>query len=217
MTHTDPLTPNLCTVETEVMREHALRALRENDVGAFLITVSSDARLALVCDNMHLLRQRGLYEEALLMAYSGCRVNHRNWSASVLQYLFGFADRDKLREVGDPLPGAGPFTIYRGVSGVGAARRLRGLSWTGSLDIACWFACRFPLGTPAVVTATIDAADVYACITDRDEDEFVCRPAKVKRMKLSGEEIKAGAARYYELKQKRQTEEIDAMMAKHAT
>lgn len=103
--------------------------------------------------------------------------------------MFALADRDLLLSAGDPLPGPGPFTIFRGVSGRTQARRIRGLSWTGSLERAQWFADRgeyFGLADPAVFQVTIDADSVLAYSDERNEQEFIvmlpdsAKPVRVK-------------------------------------
>jgi len=48
-------------------------------------------------------------------------------------YEFFQADRARLRALGDALPGPGPFTLFRGVAGRGAKRRVRGLSWINAM------------------------------------------------------------------------------------
>ena len=89
------------------------------------------------------------------------------------------ADSERLRACGDPLPGHGPFTIFRGVAGRGSARRVRGLSWTGSQERAEWFAQRLAriLPNPAVFKVTVSEADVIAYVHSgkqgRGEEEFI--------------------------------------------
>lgn len=93
---------------------------------------------------------------------------------SELQELFGSANREALRAAGDPLPGPGPFTVYRGVSGEEhEERRVRGLSWTTSIDRAREFAKRFDGPDPAVYEAVIEARHVLAYIDWNDEEEFI--------------------------------------------
>jgi hypothetical protein len=60
------------------------------------------------------------------------------------------------RTTGDLLPGTGPFTVFRGVSGRGRARRIRGLPWTSSLSQAAWFAARGTGIDPAVYRTMLD-------------------------------------------------------------
>ncbi len=107
--------------------------------------------------------------------------------------MLDLADRKKLRNAGDALPGNGPFTLYRGVAGVGRARHVRGLSWTASLPDAKWFATRYALGfqspfacleNPAVYRVVVPADDVLAYLTDREEQEFIVLLPTSKRPKL---------------------------------
>jgi len=71
----------------------------------------------------------------------------------------------------------GPVTIYRGTSGLGQAAAAKGLSWSTSYNVACWFACRW-LGLrtdPLVVQATVDASDLIYWSNGRNEQEVIPR------------------------------------------
>ena len=74
--------------------------------------------MVLVIDNQVALKDRGIYEEALVMAFTGARMNHSQLPEGVLSFLFEQADKSKLRAAGDANPNE-PTTIYRGVSGHG--------------------------------------------------------------------------------------------------
>jgi hypothetical protein len=166
-----------------VFREKALAALDAGDVIGFLICADNQQGLGLVFYNSHLLKSRGLYEEALLGAWTGCRVNNLHYLRDVLQRMWERADREVLRRLAPP-PGPGPFTLYRGIAGNGKTRRIRGLSWTADRKEAQWFAQRFPcLAKPRVYTITIGAESVYAHIKDRNEAEFVVRVPPDTRLK----------------------------------
>jgi hypothetical protein len=72
-------------------------------------------------------------------------------------------------------PFDGTQTIYRGVAGVDFKTACRGLSWTTSRDIACWFALRGSYGErePIVVTAQVDASDIIYFDDERNESEVL--------------------------------------------
>jgi hypothetical protein len=58
-------------------------------------------------------------------------------------------------------PFSGPLTIFRGASGMTLTKASKGLSWTVSRDMACFFACRFTdTLIPIVLKARIDASDI---------------------------------------------------------
>jgi hypothetical protein len=155
--------------------EEAKSAWTENDILRILCYMSNERCLGFVLDNRPLLRERGLYEKALVYSYVGTRTNYSRWSPDLIKFLFSMADRRRLIEAGDPLPGNGPFTVYRGVSGRGAARRVRGISWTGSFERAVWFAKRFSdLEKPAVFRAVVDKSLIFGYSNDRQESEFLC-------------------------------------------
>ena len=104
-------------------------------------------------------------------------------------FVLALLDRGRLRAAGDPVP-EGRITLYRGVSGRGRARRVRGISWTGTLDCARWFAGRGgAIGNqadPAVYRLELDADEVLAHLTNRSEDEYLValtrhhRPARLE-------------------------------------
>jgi hypothetical protein len=128
-----------------------------------------------VAQHVSLLRDLGIFEKALLFAFKENRINNANNYKTLLP-LFETADPKMLRAAGQRLPGRGPFTLYRGVSGRGYARHARGFSWTGSLDRAGWFAyCdkAYGLEDPAVYRAVVPARFVLAYL--KDEDEYVVR------------------------------------------
>ncbi len=99
--------------------------------------------------------------------------------------------RDRISQAaGDPLPRRGPYTIYRGVSGRGSARYVKGISWTANLDRERWFASLFDyLGDPAVFRVTVDETDILGYYNGRNEEEFLvmlpprARPKRLKMLK----------------------------------
>lgn len=184
----DPIPSNL--------RGSALAALAAGDVVDFLVKAGNTYSLKLVYRNIEELRARGLYETALLRAFVTTRTNNHGWPISALRLLFDVADRGRLRSAGDRLPGPGPFTLYRGVAGHGRARRVRGLSWTASLERARFFAHRFDgyLAAPAVFSVTVQEHDVLAYSNDRTEQEFIVMlppSARLVRVELPGEQTDA--------------------------
>jgi hypothetical protein len=179
------------------LRDKAVAELAAGEVESFLFYARNQDRLDLVLQNCAVLEARGLYERALVDAFSGTEVATHQYPLSLLHCLFEIADRERLRAAGEPLPGAGPFTVYRGVAGHGRARRVRGLSWTASLERAKWFANRWFSGglglvDPAVFCLSIAAEDVLFYINNRQEEEFVIRvppgtqPTRVWRLPADG-------------------------------
>lgn len=168
------------------LRDVAMADLDAGDVELFLFRANNEASLSLVYRNQAALRARGLYERALLNAFVATRTNNRRWPLDTLASLFVVADVERLRAAGDPLPGPGPFTVYRGVAGRGRARRVRGISWTLSLEKARWFANRFGYSDPAVFQVTINMESVLAYINTRGEQELiVLLPASVTTRRSS--------------------------------
>jgi len=178
----------------------AVRYFDEGDAEGLLAPMVSAARLTFVFNNRYALRGRGIYAKALLFAMTSMNTSH--WERRTIDHLLNdIVDRDELRKAGDELPGSGPFTVYRGVSGRGRNRRVRGLSWTDSLDIACYFASvrydHLPVGS--VYSATVGTDEVYAYLNEnegRGEQEFIARPIAYRRMALQNREILERGYRY---------------------
>jgi hypothetical protein len=160
-----------------LMHEDAIESFMNSDPEGFVYSaINNQHYLALVAVNAAALKRQGIYEKALLRAFTGCRINNRHFTEARLQRLFELADRRELRSAGEPLPHAGPFVIYRGIAGNGRARRPHGFCWTSSLGVACGFALRFSLPNPTVLTATVDESEVLAYVTSRAEEEFIVQP-----------------------------------------
>jgi hypothetical protein len=133
-------------------------------------------RLNLIEMNSDLLRSLGIFEEALLHAYTRSDRSTKHRTHQELLNLFALANRQRLRALGDPLPHAGPYTLYRGVAGRGVQRWTRGLSWTGSREAAVFFARRaagFGLICPAILTCCVPIEAVLFYTNQHDEDEYV--------------------------------------------
>lgn len=170
-----------------MFHDRAQEALDARDVVGLLVLASNDYSLQIVYGNVLALRKRGMLEAAFIHAVTGCRVNNHH-EYRLIRSLLSIVDRERLRSAGTPLPGAGPFTLYRGAAGVGAARRVRGYSWTSDLERARWFADRFAghLAQPAVYRTVVPAELVLFHSQDREESEFfVDLPVRhpVKRLK----------------------------------
>jgi hypothetical protein len=170
----------------ECMREAAAAAFADGDVARMLCTMSNTDCLPFVSVNMFALQAAGIYEAALIDAYNRTRTNLAKWKLETLEIMFRFADRDKLRAAGDPLPPGERFTLYRGVAGKGVRRRESGMSWTLDLAVATWFARRYSseLHDPAVYETTVAASQVYCYINAREEQEFILRARKWRRLDI---------------------------------
>ncbi|MDF1593080.1 MAG: hypothetical protein P1P89_16315 [Desulfobacterales bacterium] len=157
----------------------------EDYVGDILVQMPNHRWLEFTFDNFEELHKKGVYERFLLRALTGCRGNNHRWSAWDIELMLDIADRNKLMEAGDPLPGSGPFTVYRGVAGKGPARRLRGISWTSDFDKAVWFARRFErfLNKPMVYETVVQREQVLAYNNSRNESEFLCLIPKDQKLR----------------------------------
>jgi len=190
---------------------NAIDALRSRDVAGFLITAANTYGIDLVTENMDLLQDLGIYEEALLDAFTSTRTNNAECSLENMRYLFESGRPAHFRKEGDRLPGPGPFKLYRGVAGKEPIRKARGLSWTSSLEIAAWFAARFEFANPAVLEVTVEDAAVIAYMNSRGrhEREFIVLVPKSARVKtvLKGRELRALADSQRKKWAKRQREE----------
>lgn len=175
LVRSDPslLKPLAIPVITSALLDQAVEGLEQKNVLRFPgYANGNEYWLDLLAANVSLLKELDLYERGLLDALIASRTNnyvHRD----KIPLLIEHADRAKLLAAGAPLPGPGPFLLYRGVAGRGSARRVRGLSWTASLDRARFFARRYPeLLDPAVFRVTVSAEHVLAYTNERQKEEF---------------------------------------------
>jgi hypothetical protein len=100
---------------------------RRSAVG-FVRLVPDSERIDLVSKNADLLHALGIYEPALIEALTAPEGSLIHFPESRLRQLIRVADRVKIRALA-PLPGHGPFVLYRGVAGDEAwMRRERGIS-----------------------------------------------------------------------------------------
>ena len=193
---------NLSAVDTQ-LHETTLDSFLDGNAGFVYSAYSTNAMLDLVLDNAAVLLSMGMYEQALLNAYAGARRDFRDWPTSVLQMMFDLGERPAMWEAGDEIPSPEPLTVYRGVNGRRGKRRVRGLSWTRSLDVACFFACPEwaflhggPPLDPGVYQATVRQSDIYAIVKNRSEEEVIARPRYPRRLSLSSNDLIAGKDRY---------------------
>jgi hypothetical protein len=97
-----------------VLHGDAREYLERGDAASFLGTADNIRGLSLVSANLEILRERGIYESALLHARSArhrvvagysvsfTRTNNHSWPNRELKKLFEIADRSRLRRAGDP-------------------------------------------------------------------------------------------------------------------
>lgn len=168
-------------------RDASVRALKAGDIPAFFNTAGSEYGLPLLWFNAEHFQQLGLFEQALLYAFTATRTN-KYGPEEELDIMFHWADRKRLRDAGQPLPGTGPFTLYRGVAGIGRYRKVYGYSWTPSLESAQWFASRaracYGLCKPGVYRITATEDDVLAHINDGQQEQFIVHPGNVRKPQL---------------------------------
>lgn len=166
-----------------VLQKHLEDCWVNDDPMGCLVTMSNMQYLRFLFEHMEALKEKGFYEEVLLEALIAPSTNLSAVPLYFLKSFLEWADKEKMRGLGDPLPSNGPFTLYRGVAGKGAARRKRGISWTASLEKAKWFANRFNLEKPMVYQTTVSIEHVYAYSNARNEQEFICLIPENQKLK----------------------------------
>jgi hypothetical protein len=122
-------------------------------------------------------------------------------------------DFEKLRKQGDIIPERNEYYLYRGVSGDPTPEILNGISWTGNLDLAHWFAMRYAdFGNPSVYTTTVKKDSILFRTNVRDEDEYVLNPGKFEAQFLTQayEEI---AEKYQVTMDQEKAKELAKLMA----
>lgn len=177
-------------------KEEVAADLQAGSLTEWFVWQNNGEKTYAVLDHLPELAAMGLVETAIVEGFTDGKCGHPNIAPDYWEELLSMCDREKLRSATDPMPGPGPFVVYRGAAGPRGSRHARGLSWTSNLDLACWFARRWKqLNDPAVYTATIESDEVYFFTEGRNESEFVVRPRKVKRLRLAEDEMVARATR----------------------
>lgn len=151
-------------------------------------------QLRLVDRHVRLLRDLGIFEEALLYAYQANSVSNCN-DYPVLSRLLKEADPGRLRAAGQPAPGPGPFTLYRGVAGRENEQHVRGFSWTGSLGVAGSQALALGLPDPAVYRTVVLESCVLAYVLGEEDDYLVGLPPDLRLERVPETEWRLAAAR----------------------
>ncbi len=205
---------NVMAVEPFLV-EQAVKAFEDGNV-AGLLGSCGGSQLAFVADNFPLLRHRGIYEECLLRAFTRARINNHQWQPQVLQILFDYADREKLRAAGQPIPDEPVFRVYRGIAGI-RDRHPRGFSWSLSKDVACWYATRLGLQRPGVLVSQVKNEAILAFTDSRNEKEVLCRPAKYQEVKMIVAAMEEGAARHQETMRERYEDRKKRLFARLPT
>jgi hypothetical protein len=204
--------------------EEAFQAIldrSDSDIEGFLFRwFSSTTRLNFVVDHLAELRKCDLFEQALLCAWTGTKTNIRNWTRGFTQDIFAICDRDRLLAAGQPLPGSGPFELYRGVAGKGAARRKYGFSWTSSLAKARWFAAwhvhRYQLPNPTVYRTVVEKKDVLAYSNDRQEEEFLVLLKPNHKIEIVERMSEAAVAESLAAESRRARQQFEEFLARYS-
>lgn len=171
-------------------KEQIEKHWKERDVTAIFSYMRNSACINYVYDNLARFNEIGKYEEALLEAYQETWFNYSHYNKYFLRFLFRIADPDKLRLAGDPIPKCDSVILYRGISGRGSARRVSGISWTKSLNVAAWFAYHHfdweYFENPTVYKIKVDPKYIIAALDGRDEKEcLLLPPLPVKPRKVN--------------------------------
>lgn len=196
------------------LHQQALDSFCKRDVVGFLGYARSQDRTALVFDNICELISCGMYEESLFDAYVSTKGNLRSWDTLTLDIMFNAGKQQALQRLGDSLP-LESAVVYRGVWGTGRKRRVRGFSWTTSLDVACWFASNVMYGgasvpkNAAVYRARIEPEEIYFVTNERNEHEVVGRPRNPRNLNLTTDQLIDGRDRHVAQKKQRLSALLD--------
>ena len=166
---------DLSFIQIPRLREYAIEGIKNKDIGPTLAGLNSENKIEFIFYNRYPLLQLGVYEEVLLNAFIATKTNYVHCTLDLMKSFFYAADKEKLMACGDPLPEKKEaYTLYRGVSGHGANRRKRSVSWTASFGVAQWFAQKSLYSKPMVYKAIVPRANIFAYTNERDEEEFIC-------------------------------------------
>ena len=148
-----------------VMHKQAKAAARRGDPLGIFHCEDSNNSLALFSKNVRWFSWNGLYEKALLVAWTNQKCVPHGFHGRMKEALLS-ANRTKLMEHSDPLPEGDEFAVYRGVrKGVP-----RGISWTLDPDVARRFADLFGLGG-TVYKTVVKRSDIFAYVDSSGRGE----------------------------------------------
>jgi hypothetical protein len=169
----DPFNPS--RVRDNLKMTPYMKEKLKEDGARCLFFLGSHEYMCFIVDNFWEIHKMPIYTGLLIEAYVGEKTNAHHISNDLLDMLFDSIDREKARSL-YPIPKHLPQKIYRGVSGNGRARRIRGYSWTADIEKAKWFAERLSkfLTSPAVLEVNTSDVDIIAYVNDRKEQEYIC-------------------------------------------
>ena len=150
------------------LQGRAWKAWLARDSDLIMSLVGHEERGRLLKDNIIAFLSVGIYEAALHKTFiHGPHLKTVEWKS-----FFSFADLQKLRAFGDPLPKR-QITVYRGVTCSKFGHR--GMSWTTNPNTAAWFASRYPVagGKPVVYSLLVRPDQIIYMTNARNEEEVV--------------------------------------------
>ncbi len=188
---------DLTMLQNESEVAHAKAAFQKRNGEEFAMAgYCNGSMMNLVLANDIVLLLHGMYESAVIAAYTGCKLDYRSWPLASLERMFQKGNRKTYAALGTLIPEKA--IVYRGLYRQGAERQVRGFSWTTSLDVACWYALRGLCANPqpAIYQTTVRAEQIICSYDQRKEKEIICFPPKgVKLLKMSLEEMQAAQKR----------------------
>lgn len=113
----------------------------------------------------------------------------------LLKAVFDACDRKALQkeypiEVGDHFSRGERFSLFRGCAG---PQHRKGMSWTGSLDKAIWYAAHhvayYDISKAAVYATVVDRSEIYCCGQHYDFD-FIVHPATWWKVEVPAAEFR---------------------------
>lgn len=168
----------------------AQESWEQGDIETVMLRIDSHKHMDFVIGNIVRLISRGLFEKAIIEAYTSINFNMGrlpNWKD--LRVMLNLADRKRLREAGDPIPTKQPIKVYRGVGDGRINTYVRGFSWTSSPEVASYFALdwadRVKNNDPAVFEVIIKPENIFFFTNARNEAEYVVdlpRHARPRRL-----------------------------------
>lgn len=136
--------------------------------------------------------------QKLVAEYVGFLETNEHEPTNIAQWLNRFlnADRKELWACSARAPDKS-IVAFRGVSSLKVQRNKykNGLSWSCSLDVACWFATRRKQAG-VIFVAEIWMKDIFCLVGDVGEREVIAYPSEFYQLKISAKEMRRMAIRY---------------------
>ncbi|ADO59443.1 HD domain-containing protein [Paenibacillus polymyxa] len=169
----------------DLIREESARAWKDKNYSCIFVFTNEQAKI-LLFNEMYWKVQNEDKFDLFQDVYTSLDYGHALVDSKIVRDVWQHQPEKYKKELRDHLDeqcSEDRMTIYRGESG-GSTPYSESMSWTTSLNVACFFATRIRSDLKAkVYQAEVLKSDVLAYFSHRNEDEVVVFPEKLMALK----------------------------------